>query len=449
MANAGVSVPRSVEGASDEWVALSGAVMRHGRDVADKLGALMAKTPDAPAALGAKGLAMLLLGRRENYEIAVACAAHARDVMDGATNHDRAYVNALSAFLDGQPSEAASMFDAALQRHPGDAFALKFAQAIRFLYGDSAGMRVSADAAAPLFSDDHPHAGYVYGCHAFACEETGDLALAEKKGRHGLTLAKDDAWGLHAVAHVHEMRGHAKAGRDWLTGRESVFAGCSNFAHHIWWHSALFELDLGHIDAVLDLYDTRIRAEPTDDYRDVANAVSILMRVESEGVDVGTRWRELAEIAERRLEDGCIVFADLHYLMALLADDREEPANRLIARLSAANDGSEFGAVAAGPGASAADGLAALRRGDPERAHDALFNASRRLWQIGGSHAQRDVFVRATIDAALSAGRGEEARRLITERARRRGSFDGYAMARLKRCGPPIVNAPDATAAAF
>jgi hypothetical protein len=49
-------------------------------------------------------------------------------------------------------------------------------------------------------------------------------------------------------------------------------------------------LDLGRYDAVLDLYDTEIRAERTDDYRDISNATSLLMRLELDGIEVGDRW---------------------------------------------------------------------------------------------------------------------------------------------------------------
>ena len=44
--------------------------------------------------------------------------------------------------------------------------------------------------------------GYLLGCHAFTLEETGEYARAEKTGLEGLKYAADDAWGLHAVAHV-------------------------------------------------------------------------------------------------------------------------------------------------------------------------------------------------------------------------------------------------------
>ncbi|MEM8665505.1 MAG: tetratricopeptide repeat protein, partial [Pseudomonadota bacterium] len=210
-----------------------------------------------------------------------------------------------------------------------------------------------------------------------------------------------------------------------------------------------FELELGNIDRVLDLYDKEIRREHTDDYRDIANAVSLLSRLESEGVEVGERWDELSVIAERRVDDACVVFADLHYLMALLGAGRQEAANRLIERMAQAGDGSEFGAVAAEAGAPAGGGLAALSRGHHDEALAGLMTARAEMKRIGGSHAQRDVFERLTIDAAIRAGRSDEARALIKDRAQRRGSHDRFGFERLLRCGPVAVADPAPTAAAF
>ncbi len=69
---------------------------------------------------------------------------------------------------------------------------------------------------------------------------------------------------------------------------------------------------------MLRLYDEEIRAEPTDDYRDIANGASLLARLELAGIPVGSRWEELAAKAEARIEDRRLVFADLHYLLALI-----------------------------------------------------------------------------------------------------------------------------------
>ena len=110
------------------------------------------------------------------------------------------------------------------------------------------------------------------------------------------------------------MTGNAKAGLEWLTGREAAWAHCNNFRYHVWWHKALMHLDLGQVDEVMALYDAEVRKDKTDDYRDISNATSLLMRLELDGHNVGNRWDELSDLCANRTEDGSLIFADLHYL---------------------------------------------------------------------------------------------------------------------------------------
>ncbi|WP_108659263.1 tetratricopeptide repeat protein [Acuticoccus kandeliae] len=442
-------VPSSLAHADTAWCEFVSAFMAHSATIPERVKALSVAAPASASVMAAKGLVFLLLGRREAAEDARALSRAADAALDPSDPHERLLVTALREWVAGRPSQAAAACDAILEHYPADGFAMKMAQAIRFLYGDSQGMLRSAASAIGAFGSDHPHAGYASGCFAFASEEFGDYAGAEAAGRRALELAPDDAWALHAVAHVHEMRGHAEKGRQWLADRGAVFAGCNNFRNHVWWHYALFELELGNIERVLALYDAEIRREQTDDYRDIANAVSLLARLEADGIDVGPRWDELSVHAERRIDDACIVFADLHYLLALLSTGRHAAADRLIERLAHSGDGSEFGAVAVEAGRPTAGGLAALARGRHDEALRGLLGARAMLKRIGGSHAQRDVFERLTIEAALRAGRAEQARALIEERAERRGAWDRFGLERLVRCGARHIDGPPAIAPAF
>jgi hypothetical protein len=297
-------------------------------------------------------------------------------------------------------------------------------------------MRVSVEGVLEAW-DDHPARGFLLGCHAFTLEETGEFAAAERVGRTGVALAPDDAWGLHAVAHVFDMTGRARAGLDWLTGRESSWVHCNNFRFHVWWHRALMHLDLGEHETVLAQYDAEIRAEKTDDYRDVSNAASLLARLELDGVDVEGRWDELADLAEGRATDGCLAFADLHYMLALCGGARNAAAAGLIARMGAAGGAAdEARRVIARPGLHVARGLRAFAEGEYSSAWVHLRAGRADLQSIGGSHAQRDVFDRITIEAALRSGYMDTAESLLRDRMARRGNtLDGYAEARLSLIG--------------
>ncbi|MEM1346293.1 MAG: tetratricopeptide repeat protein [Pseudomonadota bacterium] len=422
--------------AVQDWDNTVAAFLRHDATTPDHLASTLHQAPAFALGWAVRGLMMLLLGRAELVAAAHESAAKARAgaAAQGLSARERPYLDALDAWLAGRPRQSAALLAGVLETYPEDTLALKLDQAIRFTLGDRRGMARSARIGLAAHGRDHVFQGYALGCMAFALEENGEYVEAETHGRLGLEIAQDDAWGLHAVAHVYDMTAQDSTGIDWLEQREHSWAHCNNFGYHVWWHLALFHLDRGAYDRVLDLYDTRVRREHTDDYRDVANAASMLTRLEIEGVDVGERWQELAGFAEGRVEDGALIFADLHYLLALGGAENTEAAEALMARIArdAQRSDHDMHEVAAVAGHPAALGLAAFRAGHYDLAYDRLRGVRGQLGRIGGSHAQRDVFSRLMIEAALRAGRCAEAEVEIRARAARRGAEDGFTHRRLE-----------------
>ena len=90
-----------------------------------------------------------------------------------------------------------------------------------------------------------------------------------------------------------------------------------------------------------------------------------------------------------------------------------------VARDGAAHPG-EFARCMADPGQEAMLGLRAFAVANWSAAFTHLARARATLPRAGGSHAQRDIFERMTIDAALRAGFLDDAERLLSERTRLR-----------------------------
>lgn len=410
------------------------ALMAHAAATPEHLARTLAADPDFALAYAAKGLMLLSLARAE-------LAAPARDCLDKArasaaqrsvTRREVMVIEALALWLDDAPRRAAERLEAILLAHPFDVLALKLSHGLRFMLGDQAQMLATLNRFAPGFGENHPLAGFVHGCHAFALEERGFYGQAEHAGRRAVALSPRDAWGRHAVAHVLEMTGRVDEGIAWLgDGREIAHA--NNLRFHIFWHLALFRLERGETGEVLRLYDDEIRAEPTDDYRDIANGASLLARLDYAGVDVGDRWEELAAKAEGRIHDGRLVFADLHYALSLLgagqADGAEAIARGLIedAKLHPSSERRE----AARNGALAAFGLIAFHEGDHDEAARLLGAARGGLLAIGGSHAQRDLFEQAYAESLIRSGQHDRAAQILGERLARRGGANLFAARRL------------------
>jgi tetratricopeptide (TPR) repeat protein len=278
-----------------DWNRVIRGILSHAASTGPDLNRVLTAAPDFALGQAIRGLSCLLLGRAEM--VVIAREAYAAALQGApATMREIAFVHALGDWLNGRPTRAATRLQVILTLNPRDALAMKLIQAIHFVMGRPDAMRGSVEGVLHAW-DDHPARGYLLGCHAFALEETGEFARAERTGRAGVALAPDDAWGLHAVAHVHDNTGRARDGLTWLSGREASWAHCNNFRFHVWWHRALMHLDLGEYDVALALYDADIRAEKTDDYRDISNAASLLSRLELEGEDVGGRLRTAPQMA--------------------------------------------------------------------------------------------------------------------------------------------------------
>ncbi|KIN70925.1 hypothetical protein Z945_3389 [Sulfitobacter noctilucae] len=419
----------------DAWNAMIRAFLAHKAATPQHLGAVLEAETHFAMGHAARGLFSLMMGRAEMWQVAedARFAAHKAAAQTSITARERGWIDALDQWLADSPTGAVAALETVLAATPQDTLSAKVCHGIRFVLGDAAGMRRSIERVMPAHTPDHPLRGYLMGCHAFTLEETGSYAAAELAGRAGLTLAPDDAWGLHAVAHVHDMRAEPDAGIALIENHRHAWDGSNNFRYHVWWHKALLHLDRGENDMALALYDDQIRADKTDDYRDVANATSLLMRLELEGMAVGTRWEELGTLAETRIDDGCLVFADLHYQLALSGAQKGAARTAMAQRF--ARDARQTGDMAervADPGLNALAGLNAFSEGRYGDAFVQLADARPKMQSIGGSHAQRDVFERMTIDAGLRAGHFDAAEAILRDRlALRAGREDRFTALRL------------------
>jgi tetratricopeptide (TPR) repeat protein len=413
------------------------AIAAHRPAAADALDRALAADPHFVAAHALKGLSAIILAREELIPLGQQALARARAALAlhrGGTGSERVLVATLADAVDGRLARAAARLDDHLADDPRDFVAAKLCHAFRFMTGDARGMLAATSRVISHWSPGMAGYGFLLGCHAFGLEECGDLRAAESIGHQAVRHESRDAWGLHAVSHVYEMEGAAAEGANWLEASRPVWSGCNNFSFHMAWHLALFHLELGRHDRALAIYDREVRPAPTDDFRDVANATSLLWRLEQEGVDVGGRWEELRLLAHRRKEDTTLVFAALHHLLTLVAVGDIDAARDLVDNIGnrgLAGEDDQAG-VAAGVGHAMAISILALSDDrlapmDPSRLVE-------RLPSIGGSHAQRDVFVRTL--ALMAADRGDRGsvERILGAR-RRLKRDDRFAALATRRLG--------------
>ena len=355
----------------------------------------------------------------------------------GLNEREQAHLAALANLVEGGRAAAVAVLDRHLMRYPFDLVAHQAAALMDGFLGRFPWIRERSARALPFWSKDQPGYATLLAFHGFGSEEAGDYARAEDELREAAALEPLSFWPHHTVAHVMEMTGRPEDGLGWMVAREALWSGPGHMNEvHIWWHKALFHLELGQYGAALALYDGPIRATQRPLALSLTNASALLWRLDTLGCDIGDRWQEQADLWQGHADGKCLVFADIHAAMAELRSGREELVERRLAamRETAASD-VEAASLYRTVGIPIVEGLAAFHRGAWAEAIEALLPVRIGLWQIGGSHAQRDVVSWTLCEAAIRCGQRDIALSLAYERAADRPRsvpnrrFLGYAEA--------------------
>ncbi|MEJ7685509.1 MAG: tetratricopeptide repeat protein [Variovorax sp.] len=319
-----------------------------------------------------------------------------------ATPREQRFIAAIAAWAHGDSVRAIALHQEQAREHPRDLASLKLGQYHCFNTGDFPGMLRLALAALPAAAD----VPYLHGMVAFGYEQCHLMREAESSARRAIRMRRKEPWAHHALGHVMLTEGRLTEGLAFLQDVSDSWVGLNSFmATHNWWHVALFLIDLGRESEALAVYDEHVWGVAKDYSQDQIGAVSLLARFELAGIDVGSRWRDLSAFLEQRLDDHVLPFLDLQYLYGL-ARAQSPQARTLLRNI-------ESFAPQAPPSTRAAwqlvcvpaaQGLYAHAGGDFGAALEGLGLALPRLAEVGGSHAQRDLFEQVYIDALVRSG---------------------------------------------
>ncbi len=411
-------------------------------DTMPLVGRALAADPDFVMAHCLKGYLLLSAANPANRQQIAATLAAAEANAGTATQREKHHVAAFAAWARGELDKSFAIWRQILDATPTDLLALRICDTTWFRHGQTQKILEQADRVAPGWSPDIPGFDCFKCVWAFAHEETGDYAAAERAVDAALERDRTNYFAHHVKAHVMEMDCRPREGRDWLASQVPYWSAGNNLIHHLWWHRALMELDLGDRDAVLAGYDENIRnfADPMtkavpDHYVDLQNATALLWRLEQLGIDVGDRWQELADKAEARIGDAGHLLLVPHLMLALAATGRDGAAARFLAALRerAADTSLWTAPVIADVVIPVCEAALAHRRGDHARVVALLAPRQEQIRLLGGSNAQRDLIFQMLIDAAMKAGRRDVVSAMIahetTTRAVPPTQRAGYAAA--------------------
>jgi hypothetical protein len=439
----GLPVTASSQEAVDAFDAGVEEFLGQGRDAAVLVARMDELDPDMILGQCLRGYFMRLPSRGHLEPKALDCLAKAQALAAEGTDRERKHIQALGAWCAGDLRRTNAIWEEILVDHPHDILAFRLAHFLHFFIGDLGAMLHSSARIMARWSEAVPGYGYVLGCRAFSHEENGDPTTGEPLGRRAVELNEADVWSGHAVAHCLETLGRRADGITWITAHEDAWRKRGPFANHLWWHRSLHYLELERYDEVLEAFDKQYWPGPSEDNTDITNSSSILMRLRMLGVDVGNRWESVAEVCAGRLGECLRPFNEMHFVMALAMGGRLEEADTIVSNLknladTKAGTGATAGDVARDVGVPVAEAIVAHARGEHARVVETMMKARYNMVPLGGSWAQRDVWIRMLINSAMADGQDGLARALLAERVADQPtsapSWKLYADA-LERCG--------------
>jgi tetratricopeptide (TPR) repeat protein len=338
----------------------------------------------------------------------------AAEALGSANDRERAAVAHLKAWVADDVPGALAVSRAVVADHPRDLAMVKLHQYHAFNQGDFPEMLWIAEAAIAA----NENVAQMHGMHAFALEQCHLLPEAEAAARAALALQADEPWAHHAMAHVMLTEGRIDEGADFLEGVAAGWEPLNSFIYtHNWWHLALFYLSQGRGEAARAVYDERVWARVKSYSQDQVGAVSLLARLEFAGVEVGDRWDELAGHLAARVGDTVQPFLSLQYLYGLARAGRPEAGALMASIRDRAATAPAFSHAAwAYVALPVAEGMTAFLAGDAAGAVRKLGAALPRMVEIGGSHAQRDLFEQIYLEALLADRRWTRAQQVLEQR---------------------------------
>lgn len=370
--------------------------------------------PDSCMANAYAGMLWMLLEAPEGAARAAKYLAAAMRAAPAATPREQLNAAMLRAWVEDDVERSIRLCDQISDQFPRDLAIVKTHQYFEFNRGNSPEMlRIALKVSAA--NSDVP---YVYGMKAFGYEQCHLLEEAESEARSALAMRRKEPWAQHALAHVFLTSGRMDEGARFLEDAADTWSGLNSFMlTHLWWHLALFYLSQGRANEALQAYDKHCWCIAKDYSQDQIGAISLLARFEIAGIDVGARWDELGRHLTARAHDTIQPFLSLQYLYGLARTGRPEAKTLLESVREYAERAPPFTrAVWREVALPGCEGLYLYAQGEFERAWHHLSIAVPRISEVGGSHAQRDLFEQVLLDAALKSGRWSVAQHMLEVR---------------------------------
>ena len=381
-------------------------------DIIDSFRAALAADPEFVLARAALAVALFLAEQMTEARAEMQRASASAATLPPRERH---HVEALALWVAGRANEAIPLIQACLAEHPRDMVLMQRLYYIYFWQGRSAEMLALTESVRHALAAD----GFMLGYHAFALEENRRYEEALPLAERAIAMNARDAWAVHTFAHVLYERGENLRGIEALPLRIDPCDHLGYFKNHLLWHLALMHLAEGRYEQVNELFRRVFGDVAITVGSDLQDSVALAWRLDLYGQPDPGRWKQLGTAARGWLEVPLLLFHDLHVGMALAAagdwSDAETQLDHLRSRGKKSRTSTLPEVVV-----PLLEGLHAFARGDYPEAVTKIAPLEARIIEVGGSHAQREVFHDTLLEAALRARHPEHARPLLERRLEKR-----------------------------
>jgi tetratricopeptide (TPR) repeat protein len=385
------------------------------RDTPDCFHKALALDPAFAMAHGHLGVHYFLEESEDMVARARTCFEQARAGLAALTEREREVIETLDLWGNGQVREAMDRMHTAITARPREIVLLQRLYFVYFVQGASEKLR---DLPASVLSH-YEHDAYILGMYSFGLEESHEFARAFEIGQRALALNAEDVWALHALAHATYETGAFAAGVRLLEDGLRHCDEVGSFRHHIVWHLALFLWEQGQYQRTLQLYHNAFGDPATLIPPHLVDTVSLLWRLNLTGRPTPEEWHALTPSLETLRQARTYLFNQMHIALGLTGARRLPWAQEYLAGLRARLRPGRP-SVLSDVGIPLVEGLIAYTQGDYARVVERLHPIRERIIEIGGSHAQRELFADILLDAALQTGAYEVAGDILDAKQRYR-----------------------------
>ena len=323
--------------------------------------------------------------------------------------------------VHGRSAAALPAVRAHAAAHPRDAVPLSFALGVYGLLGfgglpDFQTQQVRLlESVAPAWGEDW----WFLAAIGWAYVEIGRTKRGIAMLDRSLALNPGNANAVHGRAHGYYEEGAATDGEAFIAAWLPSYSRKALLHGHLAWHQALFALQRGAVERALDIYRASVCPEASSALPmfTTIDCASFLMRLLLHGrAPTEAQLRELAAYVDGHFAKPGVPFLNIHLALAHGCAGDENALRVLSQRMAPLPAAGESGAMARRICAAIAD----YAGGRFAKAAATLDEVAPQLPAIGGSNAQRDLFIDLNAAAHLRAGAERRARAIVRDRSSRR-----------------------------